>query len=93
MSADIINIAAVEHLGGHRLRLRFDDGSERTIDFRPFLAASRHPDIRAFLDAERFLTYRIEYGDLVWGDFDLSFPITDLYRGELTQSPAQSSAA
>jgi Protein of unknown function (DUF2442) len=31
---EIVHVAAVEHLGGHRLRLRFEDGVEGELDFR-----------------------------------------------------------
>jgi hypothetical protein len=29
---------------------------------------------------EMFMTFRIEDGNLMWGDFDLVFPIVDLYE-------------
>lgn len=93
MTPNVINIVSADHIGGYRLRLRFDDGTERTIDFQPFLAASRHPDVRAFLDPQRFENFHIEHGDLMWGDFELCFPIMDLYQGQISHGPAQSSAA
>lgn len=78
---------------GIPLRLCFDDGTERTTDFQPFVAGSQHPDIRAFLDPLRFQDFHIEHGDQTWSDFDLCFPIMDLYQGQLVHRPAQSSAA
>ncbi len=78
-----INITHAEYLGDYRLRLLFDDGEERRIDFKPFLSRSRHPDIRAYLDADKFAGFRIEYGELVWGDYELCFPLIDLYRNQL----------
>lgn len=32
--AEIVHVAAVEYLGEHRLRLRFEDGVEGELDFR-----------------------------------------------------------
>jgi hypothetical protein len=93
MTPEVVNIVSAEHVGGYRLRLRFDDGTERTVDFQPFLAGARHPDIRAFLDPTRFNTFQIKHGDLVWGNFELCFPIMDLYRGQLLHGAAESSAA
>jgi hypothetical protein len=78
-----INIQSVEQVGDHRLRLYFDDGTEQTVDFFPFLSHARHPEIRAFLDPARFSDYRLEYGELVWGDHALCFPIMDLYRNRI----------
>ncbi len=78
-----INITAVQQVGDYALRLSFDDHTAQTIDFKSFLTRSRHPDIRVFLDPARFAAFRIEYGELVWGDYDLSFPVIDLYRNQL----------
>ena len=79
----IINIASADFMGDYRLRLVFDDGNEEVVDFNPFLTRSHHPDIRAFLDPVKFANFRIEYGELVWGDYELCFPIIDLYRNQL----------
>lgn len=78
-----INITAVQRVGDYALRLSFDDGTVQTVDFQSFLSLSRHPDIRAYLDPVRFAGFRIEYGELVWGDYDLCFPIADLYRNRI----------
>jgi len=78
-----INIVSATHVGGYRIRLRFDDHTEQEIDFKPFLAKSVHPAIRAYLEPARFAAFRIEYGELVWGDYDLCFPIIDLYRNQI----------
>jgi hypothetical protein len=83
MSQQAINILSAELDGDYRLRLRFDDGIVRSVDFLPFLSLSRHPEIRAFLDPGRFRSFRLEYGDLVWGDYDLCFPIMDLYHDRI----------
>ena len=78
-----IDLVQAEHAGGYRLRLAFSDGTERVVDFGPFLLSSAHPAIRSFLAPERFATFRIEQGDLLWGDYDLCFPIADLYEGHI----------
>lgn len=78
-----INIVTAEQVGDFRIRLRFDDGTEQTVDFKPFLTHALHPDIRVWLDPVRFAAFRIEYGELVWGDYDLCFPVIDLYRNQI----------
>ncbi|MBK8537316.1 MAG: DUF2442 domain-containing protein [Candidatus Competibacteraceae bacterium] len=93
MSQPPINIVAAESVGECRLRLLFDDGIEQTINFKPFLAHAHHPDLRVYLDPAMFSTFRIEYGDLVWGDYDLCFPIIDLYRNQLEHNTHQEAAA
>jgi hypothetical protein len=79
----IINILTAELVEDFRIRLRFDDDTEQTIDFKPFLSNSVHPDIRAWLDPNQFAKFRVEYGELVWGDYELCFPIIDLYRNKI----------
>ncbi len=83
MIPDVINVVAAELAGDLRIRLSFDDGTTQVVDFRPFLVRSLHPDIRAYLNPDRFSDFRIEYGELVWGDYDLCFPMADLYRNQL----------
>ncbi|MEI7840266.1 MAG: DUF2442 domain-containing protein [Methylococcaceae bacterium] len=80
---DVINITNAKQIGDYQIFLRFDDESEQVINFKPFLSRSRHPAIREWLDLAKFSTFRLEYGELVWGDYDLCFPIADLYRNEL----------
>ncbi|NNM79390.1 MAG: DUF2442 domain-containing protein [Gallionella sp.] len=77
-----------EQVGDYALRLSFDDGVVKTVNFKPFLSHSRHPDIRSCLEPSHFATYRIEYGELMWGDDDLCFPIADLYHNHLLPDAA-----
>lgn len=79
----IINITSAELVGDFQIRLTFNDETRQEVDFKPFLSASAHPDIRNWLDPERFAGFRIEYGDLVWGDYALCFPVADLYRNRI----------
>ena len=79
----IVNIISAELIEDYRLNLKFDDGVQQTVDFKPFLTRARHPDIRAWLDPERFADFRLEFGELVWGDYDLCFPMIDLYRNQI----------
>lgn len=88
-----INIIEAEYLGAYRIRLRFDDDSVQETDFQPFLAAALHPQIQAFLNLEKFMGFRVEYGDLVWGDYDLCFPIFDLYQNQILAKETELVAA
>jgi hypothetical protein len=35
------------------------------------------------LEEARFNAYRLEHGEVVWGDYDLCFPIIDLHSNQL----------
>jgi len=79
----VVRIEAVRLHSMHKLALRFDDGHECTVDFGPFLRGSAHPSIRAYLEPRRFRSYTLEDGVLHWNDFDLVFPMSDLYEGRI----------
>lgn len=79
----ILEITKAELVRGYCVHLHFNDNTEQWIDFKPFLERSHHPDIRKYLNLTEFQRFRIEYGDLVWGDYELCFPISDLYKGRI----------
>ena len=79
-----ITITTVDYLDGLRLRIAFDDGVERVVDFEPFLSKSLHPDIRKYRDKRRFKKFTIDRGHLHWNDYELIFPIADLYAGHIS---------
>jgi hypothetical protein len=83
MNQRVINILSASKIGNYQLRLGFDDRTTQDIEFGPFLSHSTHPEIRAYLDEERFDAFHLEHGELVWGDYDLCFPITDLYNNQI----------
>jgi hypothetical protein len=93
MKQQILAVTTAEYLDGYRIRLQFNDGKEQVVDFYPFLGHSAHPAIRVYLDPTQFAGFRIEYGDLVWGDYDLCFPITDLYRNTVSHNEIEQEAA
>ena len=78
-----VGIEQADYVDGYKIHLRFSNGFERTFDFEPFLSQSSHPLIRQYLEMGKFQGFYLEHGDLVWDDYDLCFPIVDLYRGEL----------
>ena len=39
--------------------------------------------IKKYLNPDEFKKFTIEYGDLTWNDYDLCFPIADLYEGKI----------
>jgi len=93
MTPEIINIVSAIQAGDFGIRLTFDDGTVQTVDFKPFLLHARHPEIRQWLDPQRFASFRLENGELIWGDFDLCFPMIDLYRNQIEHNAHMEIAA
>jgi hypothetical protein len=82
-TADYLEITEAKYVSGYRIRLAFSDGTVRVVDFEPFLHKARNPDLTQYRQVRKFRGFRLHYGDLMWGDYEMIFPITDLYRGEI----------
>ncbi len=80
-----VAITDITPLDDYRLRIRFSDGHISDLDFEPFLRDAKHPDIRKYLNHKLFKSYRNEWGNLVWGDYELCFPLECLYESLLTE--------
>ena len=80
---DLIDIRSAKYIVDFAIRVFFSDGFNRLVDFKPFLETSLHPSIRKYLDEDRFKQFEIVDGNLNWNDYDLIFPIGDLYEGKL----------
>ena len=88
-----VDILRVDHMGRYRLELTFSDGHVSTVDLGPFLRASLNPETRRFLGEKRFKSFSLTHGNLVWGDYEMCFPIEDLYEGRIGQEKPASKVA
>jgi hypothetical protein len=80
---ELLVIQTATYIGDYAIRILFNDGLTRLVDFKQFLESSLHPSIRKYLNEEKFKGYSIVDGNLNWNDYDLIFPIADLYEGKL----------
>ena len=78
-----LEITEARYVSGYKIRLTFNDGTVRVMDFEPFLRKARNPDLAQYRQLRRFTSFRLHYGDLMWGDYEMIFPIVDLHRGEI----------
>ena len=68
----LIKVAKVEPLGGHRLRLRFSDGSVGERDFGDIVAAGG-PMLDPLHNSAFFARVFVEFGALTWPNgYDLA---------------------
>lgn len=80
----ILTIKSASYISEYKISIIFKDGAERLVDFYDFLSHSDHPEIRKYLELKNFKSFKIQNGDLIWGDFDLLFPIEELYSGKIS---------
>ena len=79
----IVSIEKADYLGEYRINFRFSDGIEKTIDFGEFLEKAKNPMTKKHLNKQLFQSYSIEYGDIIWNDYEMCFPIWDLHEGQI----------
>jgi hypothetical protein len=88
----IIEIVRAEYVDDYRIHLWFSDGKERIMDFEPFLRNARNPLFKKYLNLNEFKNFTLVYGNLDWNDFEICFPVADLYEGKiLKQEPNERS--
>lgn len=79
-----IKLINAHYLKSYEIKLFFVDGKETIVDFNDFLNNSGNPEIRQFLNLDKFKSFKIKDGELMWGNFELLFPIHDLYQGKIS---------
>lgn len=84
MKVSLIKIEKAVYLNDYRLELLFNDGKIIIVNLDEFLKKSANPKTRKYLNKNFFRKFKIELGDLVWGDYDMCFPILDLYEGKVS---------
>ena len=79
----VINIQKANYIDDYKIHFEFDDGKKTTVDFQPFIFSSSHPDIKKYQDKKLFKNFNLDYGEIEWNDYELAFPIYDLYEGKI----------
>ena len=78
-----ISITGAEYIRDYKIRFSFSDGIEVIIDFNSFLKSAKNPMTKKYLNKQLFKNYSIEYGDIIWNDYEMCFPIWDLHEGKI----------
>ena len=82
-TANVIEITDAHYVKDYTISIRFNDGTYKSVDFKPFLSKSVHPSISKYLEKKLFEKFEIKDGNLNWNDYDLIFPVDNLYEGEI----------
>lgn len=78
-----IHVTKAQYIDKYKLQISFSNKLQKVIDFEIFLKNAANPMTRKYLDLKRFKRFRIYYGDLIWGDYEMCFPTWDLYKGNI----------
>ena len=79
----VVSIDKAVYLEGYKIKFDFSDGVSQTIDFQEFLETAKNPMTRKYLDKDKFKGFSIEYGDIIWNNYEMCFPIWDLHKGRI----------
>jgi hypothetical protein len=79
----IVSIYKAEYKGDYSINFTFNDGKEKLIDFTSFLMNARTSMTKKYLDKQLFSNFSVEYGDILWNDYEMCFPIWNLYEGKI----------
>jgi len=80
---DLIEVKSALFVGDYAIRIIFNDEINKLVDFKGFLQSSSHPSIRKYLDETKFKEFNVIDGNLNWNDYDMIFPVFDLYQGKI----------
>jgi len=80
----VITIEQAIYKGEYKVEFVFSDGEKKVVDLYNFLSKSKNPMTRKYLNLENFQSFYLEYGDVVWNDYELCFPVWDLHEGEIS---------
>ncbi|HEY3371476.1 MAG TPA: DUF2442 domain-containing protein [Prolixibacteraceae bacterium] len=79
-----VQVTNAIYIDGYKVEIWFSDKTFKTIDFGDFLEKHPHPQHNKYKDTELFKQFKIEGGNLVWGqNWDLIFPISQLHKGAI----------
>ena len=78
-----IKMTAARYLQDYQIEFEFDDQTKKIIDFEGFLKQAKNPMLKKYLDLTVFKNFTLRDGDIDWNDYELCFPIADIYEGNL----------
>ena len=78
-----LRVKQASYVPRYKVDIEFNDGKHRVVDFGPFLKKAQNPMFTKYRRVKEFKSFHLEHGDLMWGDFEMIFPIEDLHCGKI----------
>ena len=78
------NVADAVYLKEFKIKIFFQDGTNKIVDFKNFLYnVHTHPMYKRYRKTSVFKKFDIKNGNLNWYDYEMIFPVEDLYNGKI----------
>ena len=78
-----IRVASAHYIGDYALRILFNNRQTKLVDFKAFLEKSKQPSIKKYMNEKYFKKFKIVHGNINWNDYEMIFPVEDLYEGKI----------
>jgi Protein of unknown function (DUF2442) len=78
-----ISVISAVHLESYTLLLEFNDGKKVKVNFEEFLFSRENAETKKYRNKKSFQKFHLEHGELMWGDYEMLFPIADLYNNSI----------
>ncbi|MDR2149158.1 MAG: DUF2442 domain-containing protein [Tannerella sp.] len=85
-STDYLNIPKVKtanYVKDYVLEIKFVNGERKNVDFEAFLKKSLNPFVKKYINKDNFLQFSVINGNINWNNYDMIFPVENLYTGIL----------
>lgn len=79
----VIDVTEAKYKPKFKLDIAFSDGTRQLVDFGPFLKKAQNPMLTKYRELDLFKSFKIEDGNLMWGDYEMLFPVWDLHEGDI----------
>ena len=79
-----IVVADAVYAKNFSIKVFFQDGTVKIVAFKPFLFNEYvHPIYKRYRKVSVFKKFDIKNGNLNWYDYEMIFPVEDLYNGKI----------
>jgi hypothetical protein len=77
-----MKVLSAKYIDDYKVEVIFDDKKKNIINFLP--AIKSNPVCKKYLDISKFKKFKIDQGNIVWGDnWDMIFTLESLYNNSL----------
>ena len=76
-------VAKAVYEGDFSISLTFTNGETKLVAFKEYIFNSANPDLEKFQSEDYFKGFKLLSGNLNWYDYELIFPLSSLYSGNL----------
>ncbi len=79
----ILLIERAKYLSEFKIKLGFSNGKSKIVNYKYFLHENAHPSLKKYLKISEFKKFKVLNGNLNWNNYEMVFPIEQLYKGKV----------